>query len=68
MNQEIAISLLAISKRTRLMIKIFIIEDHPVTIAGLRTYFRSSRDDLVVTLTAKSVKDACCLIPGLMSM
>ncbi|HTX87820.1 MAG TPA: response regulator transcription factor, partial [Bacteroidales bacterium] len=45
------------------MIKLFIIEDHPVTIAGLRTYFRPSRDEIIITLTANDMKEALSLDP-----
>jgi two-component system, NarL family, nitrate/nitrite response regulator NarL len=40
------------------MIKIFIIEDHPVTIAGLRNFFRPSRDTIIITKTADNINDA----------
>ena len=40
------------------MIKIFIIEDHLVTIAGLRTFFRPSRDEIIIAKTATSIEDA----------
>jgi DNA-binding NarL/FixJ family response regulator len=40
------------------MIKLLMIEDHPVTIAGLRSYFRPSRDAINITQTAKSINEA----------
>jgi DNA-binding NarL/FixJ family response regulator len=40
------------------MIRIFIIEEHPVTIAGLRTFFRPSRDTIIVNKTANSIDKA----------
>jgi DNA-binding NarL/FixJ family response regulator len=40
------------------MIRIFIIEDHQVTIAGLRTFFRSSRDTVIITKTSNNIEDA----------
>jgi DNA-binding NarL/FixJ family response regulator len=40
------------------MIRIFLIEDHNVTIAGLRTFFRPSRDPVSIVLTAASIEDA----------
>jgi DNA-binding NarL/FixJ family response regulator len=40
------------------MIKIFIIEDHPVTIAGLRNFFRPSRDTINITRTSNDVNEA----------
>ena len=40
------------------MIKIFIIEDHPVTIAGLRNFFRPSRCSINVTRTAININEA----------
>jgi two-component system response regulator NreC len=40
------------------MIRVFIIEDHQVTIAGLRSYFRPSRDEVTITKTANSVEEA----------
>jgi NarL family two-component system response regulator YdfI len=40
------------------MIKIFIIDDHSVTIRGLRTLFRPSRDEIVIAVTANNIEDA----------
>ncbi len=40
------------------MIRIFIIEDHQVTIAGLRTYFRPSRDTVIITKTSNNIEEA----------
>jgi DNA-binding NarL/FixJ family response regulator len=40
------------------MIKLFVIEDHQVTIAGLRSYFRPSRDEIQITRTANSIEEA----------
>jgi DNA-binding NarL/FixJ family response regulator len=40
------------------MIRLFVIEDHNVTIAGLRTFFRPSRDPVQIVLTAASMEEA----------
>jgi DNA-binding NarL/FixJ family response regulator len=40
------------------MIRIFIIEDHQVTIAGLRTFFRPSRDNVIVAKTSNNIEEA----------
>ena len=40
------------------MIRIFIIEDHNVTITGLKSYFRPSRDDVKISLTSNTIEDA----------
>jgi DNA-binding NarL/FixJ family response regulator len=40
------------------MIRLFVIEDHNVTIAGLRTFFRPSRDPVQIVLTSASIEDA----------
>jgi len=39
------------------MIRIFVIEDHPVTVTGLRSMFKPSRDRIEVAGSACSVKD-----------
>jgi DNA-binding NarL/FixJ family response regulator len=46
------------------MIRIFIIEDHPVTIAGLRTYFRPSRDIVIISKTANTLEEALLIDQG----
>lgn len=38
--------------------RIFIIEDHPVTVAGLRTYFRPSRDPESITESVENIEHA----------
>jgi len=40
------------------MIRIFIIEDHPVTVAGLRTYCRPERDQINVTQHTETIEGA----------
>jgi len=40
------------------MIRIFIIEDHPVTVAGLRTYCRPQRDHINVVENAITIEEA----------
>ena len=40
------------------MIRIFIIEDHPVTIAGIRNFFRPSRDTSTVTKASIDINEA----------
>jgi len=40
------------------MIRIFIIEDHKVTIAGLRTFFRPSRDPVSIAKTSNTIEEA----------
>jgi DNA-binding NarL/FixJ family response regulator len=39
------------------MIRIFIIEDHPVIVAGLRTYFRPSRDTVIIAKSSNNIED-----------
>jgi DNA-binding NarL/FixJ family response regulator len=39
------------------MIRIFIVDDHPVTITGLHTYFRPSRDEISVTGSASTIEE-----------
>ena len=38
------------------MIRLFIIEDHPLIIYGLRTMFRTKRDGLEIVGSAKDIK------------
>jgi DNA-binding NarL/FixJ family response regulator len=40
------------------MIRIFIIEDHKVTIAGLRMFFRPSRDPVSIAKTSNTIEEA----------
>ena len=40
------------------MIRIFFIEDHPVTIAGLRTYFRRGRDQIFISVAVENIQQA----------
>lgn len=40
------------------MIRIFIIEDHQVTIAGLRTFFRPSRDNVIIAKSSNNIDEA----------
>lgn len=40
------------------MIRIFIIEDHQVTVAGLRTFFRHSRDNVIIAKTSNNIDEA----------
>jgi two-component system, NarL family, response regulator, fimbrial Z protein, FimZ len=40
------------------MIRLFMIEDHQVTIAGLKSFFRPSRDNVLVSLMANSIEEA----------
>lgn len=40
------------------MIRVFIIEDHPVVVAGVRNQFRGTRDGIEVTGNASSVQEA----------
>jgi DNA-binding NarL/FixJ family response regulator len=40
------------------MIKLFIIEDHPVIVSGLRNMFRPLRDQIEVSVTATSLNEA----------
>jgi DNA-binding NarL/FixJ family response regulator len=40
------------------MIRIFIIEDHNVTITGLKSYFRPSRDEVVVAISSNTLEEA----------
>jgi DNA-binding NarL/FixJ family response regulator len=40
------------------MIKLFIIEDHPVIVSGLRNMFRPSRDQVEITVTASCLDEA----------
>lgn len=39
------------------MIRIFIVDDHPVTITGLHTYFRPSRDEISITGSASTIEE-----------
>lgn len=45
------------------MIKLFIIEDHPVIVSGLRNMFRPSRDEIEITVTATSLNEALMRSP-----
>ena len=40
------------------MIKLFIIEDHPVIVSGLKSLFRPSRDEIEINGSASDVEDA----------
>ena len=40
------------------MIRLFVIEDHPVIITGLKNLFRPSRDEIEITGSASNVDDA----------
>ena len=40
------------------MIRLFVIEDHPVIVTGLKNLFRPSRDDIEITGNAYNVDDA----------
>ena len=40
------------------MIRLFVIEDHPVIITGLKNLFRPSRDEIEITDSAFNVDDA----------
>ena len=44
------------------MIRVFVIEDHPIFMNGLKYDFRKSRDNIEITATALSIKDV--LIKG----
>ena len=39
------------------MVRIFIVDDHPVTITGLHTYFRPSRDEISITGSASTIEE-----------
>jgi DNA-binding NarL/FixJ family response regulator len=41
------------------MIRLFVIEDHPVIVTGLRNLFRPSRDGIEIIDSASSVDEAC---------
>jgi len=43
------------------MIRLFVIEDHPVIITGLKNLFRPSRDEIEITGSASRVEDALLL-------
>ena len=40
------------------MIRLFVIEDHPVIITGLKNLFRPSRDEIEITGSASNIDDA----------
>jgi DNA-binding NarL/FixJ family response regulator len=40
------------------MIRLFVIEDHPVIVTGLRNLFRPSRDEIEIVGSASSVDEA----------
>ena len=40
------------------MIRLFVIEDHPVIVTGLRNLFRPSRDEIEIVGSASNVDDA----------
>jgi DNA-binding NarL/FixJ family response regulator len=40
------------------MIRIFIVDDHPVTITGLHSYFRPSRSSIIITESASTMDEA----------
>ena len=40
------------------MIRLFMIEDHNVTISGLRSFFRPSRDEINIAITANNIDEA----------
>jgi DNA-binding NarL/FixJ family response regulator len=40
------------------MTRIFIIEDHNVTISGLKSYFRPSRDEVIITVSSNTLEEA----------
>ena len=40
------------------MIRLFVIEDHPVIVTGLKNLFRPSRDEIEITNSANSVDEA----------
>ena len=44
--------------------KIFIIDDHNVTITGLRSYFRPSRDPVEISVTAGDIEEALKIDPS----
>jgi DNA-binding NarL/FixJ family response regulator len=46
------------------MIRLFVIEDHPVVLSGLRNLFRPSRDNIEIAGTAKDVSEATSLATG----
>ncbi len=47
------------------MIRIFIIEDHNVTVAGLRTFFRSTRDPISIVAAAPDIEQALLTHSGI---
>ena len=40
------------------MIRLFVIEDHPIIVSGLKNLFRPSRDDIEITGSVTDVEDA----------
>jgi two-component system, NarL family, response regulator LiaR len=46
------------TKNHHAMIRLFVIEDHPIIVTGLRNLFRPSRDDVEITGSAPSVDEA----------
>ena len=40
------------------MIRLFIIEDHPTMVVGIRNLFRPSRDEIEVVISANSIEEA----------
>jgi len=44
--------------------RVFVIEDHNIIVTGLRSYFRPSRDQVMISLNAGTIEEAILIDPG----